>query len=198
MTWRAFLRIGASLGWFAVGLLVLLLYGCGLDDEGVYADPWLQLDGENGAKVRAHWRDIPLDVYVVGGSDVSASIVQWNDTAGRRLFNAQVPALPETVALFDDPAKRPYLERAILVRDDGDSPRHGSTDLRYDKRDGRLLNAVVTVHRYPSRIEVHHHEMGHALGLAHGPAGTLMAATLADGWIPLARYQADAVRGLGR
>lgn len=210
----------------AVGMAVVsaLLGGCGVDPNGLDgpAQPWLELEGDDpgrgpcmagrdpapvpclpGAPVThtAFWAQVPIDVWVRDPEAdlvASAAVAWWNAQAGRPLFNPPAPALPATIAIFADREKRPLLERAVLVVVHGDDAGHGESDFRYDRRTGRLINVVVSVPAKPLRIEVVHHELGHALGLAHCPIeGTLMHQGLPPvGEVPLADYQLRAVRSI--
>lgn len=180
--------------WLAA--LALLVCSCALDDTGLDDRPWLERDG-----VTLHWAPgaLPLDVYVADeplDAVVAAGVAWWNGLAGRRLFADPQPALGDTLGAFADERLRAGLERAVLVRLGGEDPGHGEADLRYDRRDGRLLNAVVELHAMPTRPAVVHHEFGHVLGLAHSPDGLMAPRIPAEGPLALAAYQARAVRGL--
>lgn len=194
------MRVLARGAWTIVGLVLLFMVGCDVDGAGLAPRPWLELAGDMpGTSVTAHWDALPLDVYVVeqgGDAEALAAVDYWNATAQHRVFREPTEALPETLHAFEHEATRAGLVGAVLVRGDGADPGHGETDLRYDRRTGRLINAVVSLHSRPVRIEVAYHELGHALGLAHGPEGTLMAPRIGTGPLPLADYQLAAVRGL--
>lgn len=152
-----------------------------------------------GSLVTLHWRSIPqVDVYLESDSpSAEEAVIFWNGIIGRSFFAPPIPAIPDILRAFADPLIRANLKGAILVQVDATERDHGETDVRYDKRTGEMINAVITLPGFAHRpVETARHEFGHGLGLDHGPDGTLMGRGLTDGPSPLASYQAKAVKGL--
>lgn len=154
--------------------------------------------GLNGASVTLHWEAAQLDVYLENDSaEAYDAVAYWNGLLGRRLFAPPMEAPMHVLTAFADPRVRAGMEGAIIVRVDASEVDHGQTHEEYDKRTGRLINAIITLPGKSKRLaDVAKHEFGHALGLDHGPEGTLMAAHLPPpGYpAPLADYQLRALR----
>ena len=164
--------------------------------------PFMARLGLHGGMVTLHWPagTSQLDVYLENDSPTAEEAVfYWNAQVGRRFFAPPIPPVADILRAFADPNLRPHLKGCVLVRMDLSDSDHGTTHIEYDKRTGAIINAIITLpgkSKHPA--EVAKHEFAHALGLDHGPDGTLMAAHLADGPAPLAGYQARAVKGIGR
>ena len=97
--------------------------------------------------------------------------------------------LASLVSAFHDEKARASLRSTVLVMGDGpiDMRHLGSTDLRYDERNGQIFNAIVLMpprdqaiealglgdpaHGQQLAYQAALHELGHVLGLDHDDEG---------------------------
>lgn len=95
----------------------------------------------------------------------------YNKAIGSRVFLFPVMAGEDMVRGFMDPKLRPHLRNTVLVQVGERDPYHGDTDFRYDRRNGLILNALVTlpraVHDTETWKRITRHEFGHLMGLEH-------------------------------
>jgi len=158
---------------FAIGGVILLaaIVGVivGVLTKGRWEDRGLMV--KDGHPLSWAKDGIPLPVWYA--ADIAKGwLDSWvrgadvlNQAAGRPLFLNPVEA-PDGLDLA-----KPVTGAVVLKDDNGVDPDHGSTELRWDKRDGALLSAVVVLPEAhednAKRDAVALHEAAHALGLDH-------------------------------
>lgn len=157
-------------------LLILAIVGVivGVVTKGRWLDRGL-LKTETGHPAKWMQADLPIPVWYA--ADISSLwLTAWTraagalaDATGRELF--MVPIEAPTDLELESP-----VNRALVLKDDqGLDPGHGVTDLRWDKRDGTIMSATVTLpealagngSNAEQRYSVALHEAAHALGLDH-------------------------------
>jgi hypothetical protein len=148
----------------------------------------------HGHELRWSRDDLPIAVLL----EKSASAYEpefvavanaYNQAIGRTVFlRPTTTVLSALVDAFELERSRASIRSTILVRGDGpiDIRHLGSTDLRFDERVGRILNAIVLMpdrdtaiqalglgdwsHGQQLLYQAGLHEFGHVLGLDHDTA----------------------------
>lgn len=158
---------------FALGIVIFLTLAAsvvyGIVRKGNRKDRGL-LKG-NGHDLKWPVEAFPLPVWFRVDQLSPTWLYNWeraaqylSDVAGRPLFLAPLQAL--------DQLQLDRISGVVLQDDAGMDPFHGRTDLRWDKRTGHLMSAVVTfpqldLERAIVARPVALHEACHVLGLDH-------------------------------
>lgn len=140
---------------------------------------YLTMGLDNGFMLRdgheLHWPRLQkVDVYVEAPARVMALVDSavgiYNDAIGAPIFVRPVAAAPAMISAFGERVTRGILKSIALIRIGAVDDHHGHTDFRYDKRNGEILNALVTLPFLLEENAAHRvivHELGHVLGLDH-------------------------------
>lgn len=145
----------------------------------------------HGHELRWWLDDLPIEVLLEkSAADYEAEFVAvvaaYNAALGRTVFlRPTTTVISRLVDAFEVERTRASIKSTILIRGDGpiDIRHLGSTDLRFDERVGRILNAIVTLPARDTAIQALGlgdvsngqqllyqtglHEFGHVLGLDH-------------------------------
>lgn len=115
-----------------------------------------------------------VGVFVAGDAlpyldAINDAVLAYREVTGD-LLQLPVAALDELVRAFKDPELRKAMSGVVLVARGPTDPKHGESDIEWDRRTGLILNVLVTLPVLPDpvlRSPVIIHEFGHVHGLAH-------------------------------